>query len=125
MKSEERPRRCLAENDAEGDAWASLNAPPGEAVLGGAVDPVGLEPGLHVLVAGDGDELLAAGPDGLLEGVAADLGDGAVHDGRVLVEDDQVAVLGEEASQGDAELLAGGQDTEGPQPGGPRGEADA
>ena len=69
-------------------------------------------------MAGDGDKLLAALANGLGQGGAADLGDGAIDDAGVFIEDDALAERrgSEQQGQRDAELLAGGQHAERSQP---------
>src|SRR5438105_9909648 len=51
--------------DVERDAGAALKKPPGECVGIGPINPIGIQPRLHILMAGDRDELLAALPDRL------------------------------------------------------------
>jgi hypothetical protein len=114
----------MAANDGEGDGRASLKAPPLKGVVGGAIDPVGLEPVDDVLVTGDGDEALLTLADRPGQGVGADLGDGAIDRARELIDDGEREGLGEEAGHQGAELLAGGEDVERAQPGGGRREAD-
>src|SRR5260370_11705948 len=113
-----------ATNDLDLKRWASLKRPPCEDVLRGAVRPVRLKPGLDVLVTGDGDETELAAADLAGHGGTGDLGDGAVHDRRELVEDDGVGGQGQGASQVATESLAGAEDVVGPEPGGRRGDAD-
>src|SRR5205823_3956704 len=77
--SKERPRRCLAAKDGEGDRGPSLKQPPGEATLGRTVDPVGLQPYLDVLVTGDCHELLISPTHGASQGSTAHLRDRAIN----------------------------------------------
>ncbi len=105
-----------ATNDLDLKRWASLKRPPCEDVLRGAVRPVRLKPGLDVLVTGDGDETELAAADLAGHGGTADLGDGAVHDRRELVEDDGGGGQGQGASQVATESLAGAEDVVGPKP---------
>src|SRR5262245_54540049 len=88
MRSKERPRRCLAANEAEGDGGPPLKRPPGEATLGGAIDPVGLQPRLDVLVTGDRHELLIPAAHAASQGRAAHLRDGTIDRAGELVHDD-------------------------------------
>src|SRR5205807_1011891 len=60
VRCEQLPRRWAAANDVEFDGWATLKKPPLKEGLGGAVHPVGLQPGLDIFVTGQRDELLAA-----------------------------------------------------------------
>jgi hypothetical protein len=86
MGCEQRPRRCKRKNEPQKNGWPSLKRPPGELRLRRPTHPVGVQPGLDVLVAGDGDELQAGlAADRAGQGGAADLGDGAVDDAGELV----------------------------------------
>src|SRR6516165_5735681 len=106
----------MAPYDGEGDGRTSLKTPPLKGVVGGVVEPVGLEPVDDVLVAGDGDEALLTLTNCSSKRVGADLGDGAIDGARELIDDGQRQRLGEEAGHHGAELLAGREDVVGAQP---------
>src|SRR5439155_13291420 len=114
MRLEEVPRRRIDPADFESDGWPSLKQPPGEGVAVGTVDPIGIEPRFHVLVASNGDELLLALANGFGQRSTANLGDGTIDRGGELIDDRQARALGQEAGQADAELLTGTEDVIGP-----------
>src|SRR5207248_431606 len=87
MRLEEEPRLRIDPANVERDGGPSLKQPPGEGVAVGTVDPIRIEPRLHILMAGDGDELLPALADRLGQGGAADLGHGAIDRGGELIDD--------------------------------------
>src|SRR5437660_714416 len=106
MRLEFRPRLTLDPADFESDGRPSLKQPPGKGprkIVGRIanpssssrpVHPIGIEPRLDILVAGDGDEFLTAAAHGPGQGVRADLGDRAIDDRSEFVHYGQCRLLG-------------------------------
>src|SRR5262245_4939768 len=124
MVVEEPPRLRPATEDRENDWRALLKTPPREEILCRTIDPVGLKPGFDVFMTRDGDEFLPALADGLRQRGTADLCHGAIDHACVFVHYCQIRTVGEHPGQANPELLSGGEDSKGPQPGRRTGEAD-
>ena len=88
------------------------------------VDPVGFEPVQTIVMAGHGDEFLAAAADAFGDGGGADPGGGSVHDAGEFIDDGEIGHLGEGAGEVDAELFAIAEGVHGTQPGRRGAEAD-
>lgn len=116
IRSEARPLFVFDPTDLNVDAGASLNRPPGEGSKMRLDDPIRLKPVDDVVMAPDGDELFARPPDVLCDGCGSDLRHLPVHNGRELVDDDDVNGLDEAARKIDPELLAGREHMKGPHP---------
>ena len=107
MRAKERPRLRPDAGDVQLDVGPPPKRPPLKAVFRRPIDPVRIEPGLHILVTRDGEEALPPAADGLLQGMAADLGHGAIDHGRVFVTNGQRPFESQLAGQLRSKLLAG------------------